>query len=87
MNAEELRMLDQKLDRIIELLEDIKARPLIVQMTNPPNPLQPYGEARELMHPDLGPNVTYTTESINEANLKGIKHSLEEWTRINDNRD
>ena len=36
----------------------------------------PNGEARELISPDL-----------NEANLKGIVRTLEEWTAANDNRD
>ena len=63
----------QKLDRIIELLESFKV-PVVIHVTNPPNPIWPYNpiypgcgcnhEARELMHPDLGPIVTYSDGPI-----------------------
>ena len=74
--------INYKLDRIIELLESFKV-PVVIYVTNPPNPMLPYDdkvgwpispgptcecnhEARELIHPDLGPNITYTS-SYNET--------------------
>ena len=72
---------DQKLDRIIELLESFKV-PIVIHVTNPPNPIwhedkvgwpispgptcECNHEARELIHPDFGPNITYTS-SYNET--------------------
>jgi len=67
----EVTTTDQKLDRIIELLESFKV-PVVIHVTNPPNPIWPYNpiypgcgcnhEARELMHPDLGPEITYESD-------------------------
>ena len=71
-NRKDKETTDQKLDRIIELLEE---------RTNPPNLAWPYPPT----YPGCGCN--HEARELIFPNLNESSHTLEEWTKINDNRD